>query len=225
MLPKSCKMPDLSHLDPLMPGLITAVVGFIGKSLTKKERDYVRIFVHYTERAVTEYNAARQCVIEELEELQRSAEQMEKEGRQLYMLSFVDHMEYCINTTRRLFRVLESAKREPNGKLRIDRSLRRRIETHLDTVRDVRDFVEHIDEKIQHGETAGPVMLKLSDDDEGIEIVEYSLKFVDLARLLERFHELSIQWLADFRGLNRVRPAQLTLNQQVEGSIPSRVIP
>ena len=116
------------------------------------------------------------------------------------MLSFVDHMEYCINTTRRLFSVLESTKREPNGELTIDRSLRRRIETHLDTVRDIRDFVEHIDEKIQHGETTGPVMMKLSDDDEGVEIVEYSLKFVDLARLLKRFHELSIQWLADFRG-------------------------
>ncbi len=198
MLPKSCKMPDLSHLDPLTPGFMSAVMGFSGDLLTKKERAYMRVLVRLTERAITEYNSSRQCIIDQLKEMKRPPEEMEKEGRPLFILNFIDHMEYCIDITRRLFSILESAKREPKGGLTIHRSLRRKIETHFDKVKNIRDFIIHIDEKIIDSETTGMVMLKLSDDDKRVEIMKYSLEFDDLAILLECFHNLSLQWLDDF---------------------------
>jgi len=54
MLPKSCKMPSLSHLDPLILGLFTAVSGCRGKQLTENEKAYVRVFVRLTQKALTE---------------------------------------------------------------------------------------------------------------------------------------------------------------------------
>jgi len=198
MLPKSCKMPDLSHLDPLTPGFIAAVMGFRGELLTSKEKAYMRVLVRLTERAIIEYNVARKCIIDQIKEMKSAPEEMEKKGRHLYMLNFIDHMEYCINTIRRLFWILEAAKREPNRGLTIDHFLRNRIETHYDNVKKIRDFIIHIDERIHDKETTGVVMLKLSDDDTGVEIMEYSLEFNDLTILLERFHELACQWLDDF---------------------------
>lgn len=198
MLPKSCKMPDLSHLDPLIPGLVTALMGFKGETLTEKERGYVRVFALLAEKAITEYSATRECVVAELEEMQRSAEEMAREGRKLYFLDFDSHMKECLKVTRRLFSTLEFAKRVRDGGLTIDRQLTKRIKRHEKAVSKIRDFDEHIDEKIKNRKTTVPVMLMLSDDDKGVEIAEHSLKFVDLAWLLERFHELARQWLDDF---------------------------
>lgn len=198
MLPKSCRMKDLSHLDSLIPGLMTAVLGFNGELLTEKERSYVRVFVRLVEKAINEYKVARECVIAQVEEMQRSSEEMERDGRELYILDFVNQMENCIHTTRRLFGLFESVKREHRNGLRIDRLLRRRIEKLLDDIKNIRDFVEHIDEKIQKGETTGPVMLTISDNDESVEIAGYLFRFEDLARLLERYHKIAFKWLDDF---------------------------
>ena len=191
-------MPDLSHLDPLLPGLTTALMGFKGETLADKERGYVRVFVRLTERAITEYNEARECVIAQLEEMQRSAEEMAREGRKLYILGFDSHMKDCLKATRRLFGILEFVKRVKAGGLTIDRELTKRIKKHEKAVSNIRDFDEHIDERIKNRETTVPVMLKLCDDDERVEFAEHSMKFVDLAWLLERFHELAMQWLDDF---------------------------
>ena len=38
-------------------------------------------------------------------------------------------------------------------------------------------------------------MIALTDDDEGIQITKYNLKFEDLARLIGYFHKLALQWL------------------------------
>lgn len=190
-------MPDLSYLNPLIPGLMTAVMGFNGELLTDKERKYVRVFVRLTEKAIDEYKATREYVIAQVEEKQRSAEEMQREGRKLYILNIVNHAENCLNAARRLFYLLDSVKSESGG-LSIDRSLRKRIETHSKKIKNIRGAVEHVEKEIQRGETADPVMLMLSDDDESIVIAGYSLRFEDLARLLERFHELARQWLGDF---------------------------
>jgi hypothetical protein len=184
-------MPDLSHLETLIPNLMTAVMAFEGKNLTKKERLYVRIFVRLIQKAINEYKLTRECVIDQVEDMKRG-------GEHLFIFGIINHMEDCINATRRLFALLKSVKGERGGGLRIDRQLRKRIEKPLNDVKIIRHFVEHIDEKIQKGETTGPVMLDISDDDERIEIAGYSMRFEDLARLLERFHELAKQWLDDF---------------------------
>jgi hypothetical protein len=190
-------MPDLSHLETLIPGFMTAVLVADGKLLTSRERLYVRIFVRLVEKAINEYTKARRHIIAEVEEAQRSAEEMTKHGRRLYLLGIINHMENCINAARRLFSLLDSVKRERGG-LSIDRSLRKRIESHYEKIRDIRVAVEHIEGEIQKDAGTKPVMLALTDDEDGVQIAGYKLKFEDLARLLEHFHELALQWLDDY---------------------------
>lgn len=176
---------------------MAAVIGFEAELLTDKERKYVRVFVRLTEKAIDEYKAAREYVIAQVEEKKRSSEEIEREGEKIYIFNIVNHAENCLNAVRRLFYLLDSVKSESGG-LSIDRSLRRRIETHYEKIKNIRGAVEHIEKEIQNGEITGPIMLMLSDNDENIIIAEYSLRFEDLARLLERFHELAKQWLRDF---------------------------
>ena len=190
-------MPDLSHLETLIPYLMTSLMTAGGEKLTEKERLYVRVFVRLAEKAINDYKTTRKYVIAEVEEMQRSTKEMMREGRQLYVFGFINHVENCLNAVRRLFSLLDSVKSESGG-LSIDRSLRRRIETHYEKVKNIRVAVEHIESKIQEGETTGPVMLTISDDDESVEIAGHSLRFEDLARVLEHFHRMSWQWLDDF---------------------------
>jgi len=200
MLPKSNKMPDLSHLDPLISGFLTAIIGFRGDQLTQKERLYIRVFVRLANKALTEYSVARNLVEAEINEMTRSSEEMERDGRQLYFLGIVDHMENCINATRRLFHFLDVIKSEKRhgGKLRLDRLIRRMIEAQSRDIVNIRDCIEHLDEQIQKSEKFGPIMLSFSDDDESIEIADSTIRFVDLALVLKYFHKLSLQWLDDF---------------------------
>jgi len=196
-LPKSCKMPDLAHLDSLIPCLMTALLSSEGRHLTKNEKLYVRVFVRLVDKAITAYEATRACVIATVEEMQRSPEEMEQQGRQFYMFGFINNMENCLNAARRLFSLLDSVKSEAGG-LQIKRDLSRRIATHFNAIKDIRVAVEHIESKIQGGEISGPVMLTVSDDDESVEIAGYSIRFEDIARLLKHFHAMALQWLDDF---------------------------
>ena len=191
-------MPDLSKLDPLIPQLMSAVIILRGDLLSERERKYIRVVVRLTDKALNEYNIVRDYILAQLKEMQRSADDMSRNGRKMYFLGIVNHMENCINATRRLFGLLEAVKSERNRGLTIDRNLRKKIESNLHNVKNIRNSVEHIDGEIQRDEMSGPITLILSDDDKGVEIGEFSLEFEELAHLLKLFHELSVQWIADF---------------------------
>ena len=90
-------MPDLSYLETLIPGFMTAVLVADGELLTPRERLYVRIFVRLVEKAINEYTKARGYIIAQVEEAQRSAKAMIKHGRKLYLFGIINHMENCVN--------------------------------------------------------------------------------------------------------------------------------
>lgn len=199
-LPKSCKMPDLSHLDSLIPGLFTAVMGFKGEQLTKNERVYVRIFVRLTQKAINEYLEARDFLLAQVSEIRRSQRQNALGKVQIFMFGFDSKIENCINATRRLYHLFDAVKAEQKqgGKLSLDRQTRKILVAQSREIVEVRDGVEHIDEKIQKSETTGSIMLSISDDDEGVELAGYSVRFIDLALVLRHFHKLADKWLDDF---------------------------
>jgi len=190
VLPESCKMPDLSHLESLIPGFMTAIIGFNGELLTEKERLYVRVFVRLVDKAINEYITVRNYIIKQVED-------MKHQGGNLYYFGIVNHMDTCINTTRRLFNILESIKRQHGG-LTIDSDIRKRIERHKSAIKNIRDSEEHINEVIQLGKTSGPFMLSITDDDMGVKIANHTVKFDDLAQSLQYFHKMAFQWLDDY---------------------------
>jgi hypothetical protein len=124
-----------------------------------------------------------------------------EQGKLWYMMFGSEcHIENCINATRRLYHILDAVKTEKKcgGKLSLNRQMRKILEAQSKEIIDVRDGVEHIDDIIQKSEVTGPIVLSISDDEEGIELAGYYVRFVDLALVLNRFHELAKQWLDDF---------------------------
>jgi len=193
-------MPDLSKLDSLIPSLFTAVVGFRGEKLTDNEKVYVRIFARTAQKAINDYEIARDFLVAQVTAIQLSKRRKDS-GKVLYtMFGFECQIENCINATRRLYHILDAVKAEKKngGKLSLDRQMRKILESQSKEIIDVRDGVEHIDGIIQKSKPTGSIFLSISDDEEGIELAGYSVRFIDLALVLTRFHELARQWLDDF---------------------------
>jgi len=196
-LPKSCRMPDLSHLETLLPNLFTAVLGAEGKFLTKRERCIVRVFATLTEKARISYYRARELLLAEIEEMKRTSEEIQKNGRYFYFVDFDYHMENCLNAVRRLYWLLDFVKGEHGG-IRINRTLKRRINAHRDKIANIRGAVEHLEKEIRKKDDVSPIMLMVSEDDKSVIIAGYSLEFENLAQLLTDFHTMAKQWLDDF---------------------------
>ncbi len=69
-------------------------------------------------------------------------------GRHLRFYLFTDHIETCINAASRLFKLLEGSRSEKEAP-NFPRELRRLVEKHSEFVKDVRNTVEHMDERSQ----------------------------------------------------------------------------
>lgn len=189
-------MPSLSELPKLTPTLAASLSGFGGTELTEKERICLRAFIRLIDKSTIEYGEARDAVLAQVQEVSRSEEQNRQEGRVFYMCGFSNHIENCLNATRRLYRLLDAVKSQKGG-LTIDRTTRGVIASQFQGVKGLRDALEHLDDAIQNGEVTA--MLTVSDDDQAVLMSGVSLRFTDLANLLNRFHKVGSAWLVQFR--------------------------
>jgi hypothetical protein len=183
-------MPDLSGLPPLLPGLIATVLVSEGVYLTERERLYYRVFLRLADKAVREYMWAREAVIAE-------TKRFRKGGQEFHVVSFMDHIENCINACRRLYALLECVKTE-NGGLPIERIKRRVVEAHFEELKNVRVAIEHVDEKIQNGEITTGIMPSFTDDDKSLKMLGHTMRFCDLAAVLTKFNEIGRDWMESF---------------------------
>jgi len=188
-------MPDLSGLDSLMNRLIVqALIGEPG--LSQKTRLYRRNFVRLVDRALREYHEARELIVAQIAEMDRSPEEMSRDGRSIYLFTFPDHIETCINAVRRLYKLLERIKTEKElpG---LPRELRRQVETIQGTIVKIRGAIEHMDELILKGEIAvgKPVMAAGSENWDAVVVANEEIKFEDLAMVLRKMHEIALYLL------------------------------
>jgi hypothetical protein len=195
-IPKECKMPDLSGLEYPLIGRVMIQDLFVRKhSFSHNAKLYRRQFIHLLDKTMYEYDAARRACLAQIEEAKRPVQELEN-GRFIYMFKFVAHIENCINAVFRLSKFLWNFKSEeiPTG---IPREARRLIETQRETIKGIRDVIEHMEEKIQRGE-ASPnklIMLSLNDESDGVAILDCEMKFSSLAVILERMHEIALHLL------------------------------
>ena len=72
--------------------------------------------------------------------------------------------------------------------------MRKLVETHSESVKTIRDTVEHMDERIREDEIAPgkPIMLTVSQEGDGLLVSDCEMKFKDLAMVLEKMHEIAI---------------------------------
>ncbi len=205
MIPTEMKMEDLSGLEKLQPTLFLNTVFAQGdKDINRKIVLHRRVYVRLVDKAVDEYKEARELIVAQIEEGKRSAEEMTNGGRYIYMFKFVDHMENCISTVRRILRFLNALKSHKKG-WTFPREIMKHIESLDKTIVGVRDTVEHMDEKIQRDavQENEPVMLMVTDMQDGVMIGGKSLKFSTLSILIKQLHGLG-QNMAAWRATDHV---------------------
>jgi hypothetical protein len=184
-IPTVCHMADLSDLQSLIPPLmIQLLLGEPG--ISRKGSLYRREFVRLLAKAGQEHELARSAILAQIAEAARPAAEMERKGRQLYILGFTDHLETCINATHRCLRLLDRLKTE----LPVDRTTRRALESNAESLADMRNALEHMDEMIQRGELrpGEPIMIGLPDSQDKAVVAGFEVRFDDLARTLRRLH-------------------------------------
>ena len=189
MIPTSCELPDISNECPALTPAAMLRFGFLGTGLGDKSAMVLRTAVRLTDKGVIEYRRARGVVLAQLAEATRSAEEMTKNGRVIYMFDFIDHMENCINAIRRLLALLNTIKEDPtipdNSPIKI--ALGHAL---CKEVFDFRNTIEHMEERIESGQLKDgqPVVLRLSDDSKSIEVGKHCISLNSLASLLVALH-------------------------------------
>jgi hypothetical protein len=185
-----CKMPDLTQLEMLSNRLVVQLL--IGEpGITKKYSRYRKSYIRLIEKALLEYEQARQVILDQIKEANRPAKEMEKTGRYVNFFGFTNHIEDCINAIRRTYKLLERIKTEKVSPS-IPREIRRLVESKSEDIAKLRNQVEHIDEIILKDELAPnrPIMLAITKNSDGVIISHYEIKFTDLAIILKNMHEI-----------------------------------
>ena len=193
MIPKECKMPNLSELERLQ-GALTLRVVFTQTDVEfgRKTALLRRIFVRLIDKSISEYQEARKALDLQVQESKRSTKEMQETGRIIYMFSFSDHMENCINSVRRLLRLLERINSEKDAPI-IPRDKKRFLSSQGKRLIDLRDAFEHMDERIQRDEIGydEAIMIKLGSSDDRVEIGPYQVTFLELSGIIKKLHEIA----------------------------------
>ena len=183
-IPKECKMPDLSYEDeyplPLIGYLIIQLLSGGDKKLSPELGAYRRIFVRLVDHAWNEYYQAKNELIAEI-----------KRDKSAFMMEFTNHIETCINAVRRLFILLKRINNEESSPM---------IPDHLKdilnnkTIIDIRNTIEHLDERIQKGKIpkGRPIMLTVGPNEDSLLISKHEIRFEELAIVLERMREIAL---------------------------------
>ena len=180
MIPTACHMPDISdECQPLTPNLFL-IVNFKGDgALTRETALSRREMVRLVDKAIREYTAARKYLLAQMEE---------KGSGVFHIFGFVDCLENCLNACRRLSYFLEQVKGVPVVKLS-----HRTIKADSAEIKDVRDTLEHMAEKIAQGviQDGHPIFLCPTQDGRAFSLGEYTLQFERLAFVLKIFHKVA----------------------------------
>jgi len=197
MLPTECIMPDLSSLQEQQaegPFLIHQLIG-AENGVPEAMGSYRRNMVRLADKAVRDYTDARRYVLAQIQEMERTPEEMARHGRFIYAHLTTDRLEDCIITVRRLFRYFEKVKSDQSG-FPLDRLLKQRIEAVGQSIRETRNLIEHLDSdissgKVQRGQSTAPV---LDAETRTISLAGVQLPAGTLATAIRHFHEFAVDF-------------------------------
>jgi hypothetical protein len=117
-------------------------------------------------------------------------------GREIHMFELIDQMENCIGSVRRALRYIEALRSDMTAPAQ-ERLRRRAAESRAKELKDVRETVEHLAERIADGSmrTGEPVVLWLTTDQKGVQLGSHVLSFEALAHLLRYIHQIAVDLL------------------------------
>lgn len=192
-IPEECKMRDLSGLSQLSINFtISCTFGPI--QIDKSAAPYIKNYVRILDAALCEYQRARECILLQIDEANRPSEKMTQTGRILYIHKFPTHMEFCINSIARIFKLIERLKNN-SAAPSISREKRKLIESISSNLIYTRNAIEHMDERIHDGlsETNAPIAIVITDDGNSIAVDNRTIRFSDLALTLEKLHKIAVE--------------------------------
>lgn len=146
-------------------------------------------FVRMVDVAIYEYQLARESYFGYYNEPNLGSSVSISER----LLPAISHLENCISNTTRALKICDSLRqREPseNCAALIKREEWRPLEAMDKAIRDIRDSIQHADERLLEGLPAGGVFI----DQQGIiKIASNSLALTDFTRTLLRLRTLSVE--------------------------------
>jgi hypothetical protein len=175
-------IPDLSELarPVLADWVLNTVFGPAGTT-DKKASSFVINCIVAVDKAVREYNAGRELMVE-----------YANAGGIARFVESLGHFETSINSVKRALRHIERLSRHPDGP-DVDRALRQLLGKYGEKITPLRNAVEHMDETVQDGglSEGDPHVLSISRDGSSLQVANHKLGFADLAQLLTRLRELA----------------------------------
>ena len=200
-MPTQCHVPDISSdCAQLSHRLMLKDVFIGGAPLSPKARLARKSLARLVDKTVRHYNDARKALVAQVNERHRSPEEVAKTGVILYLTAFVDCMEDCLVTCRRIVRFIEVLKSETFLD-RIDRGL---LEANSSDILAVRNLIEHMAQAIAKGEIkeGEPIAPYWTANGMGVAVKQESISFGALASFIKAAHRIA-QGLAEIGPVTR----------------------
>lgn len=190
MLPLHCYMPDLADRRTFRLQSFSLLQGMIGDpGITRKQGSYRRNFCRLVDKAIYEYQVAREAILDEIYACTQRRDW--PDGRPLFIFGFIDHFETCINAANRALRIFDRLKGDALL-AELARDQRRSLEAHSRSLVTLRNAIEHVDNVICNDEMpeGRPVMLGFNDSGDRAVIGTYEVGFSDVALTLRKLYEI-----------------------------------
>ena len=194
MIPKKCTMLDISQLKyPLKGSLILYHLICSDEGLSRNASSFIKLYIRLIDKTIYEYNMARTSTLEEVAQSQLPTDELIKNGQVIYIFSFWDHMENCINTLNRLFNLFNGLKSEKTIP-EIPRFLRKKVESYNTSIRDFRHTIEHMEAKIKSGKfpPGKGIAPTINQTEDSIEISNHRITFIELFNTIKNMHEIGM---------------------------------
>ncbi len=183
--PSPILMPDLDDLNSLTTQLIVKLRDGSDLLFGQKTRLHLRTFIRLVDKSIGEYKSARTCLIREVES------EADQDSALILNFTFIDHLENCIMSARRVFRMIEQI-RQANPDF-VSRETLRLLESFSRQTGEIRDVIQHIDDDIHADEIEPkqPVLLNLSPDRNSVSIGSEILQLHPLGTAIRKMHHLA----------------------------------
>ena len=176
-IPDVSGVPKVTHC--YLAGSLTGTQVGMDKKIELLRKNFVRLI----DKAIYEYQFAREAIIDELEE----------KNSIIHTIAIINHLENCINSIHRVFKLYDRIKKSPHAP-KMDKILKKLAEVYEKPIRDMRHTLEHIDNEIQNDniKDGQAVALKISKDYKSVEIAGCSMELLDITNILKHLYKIGL---------------------------------
>jgi len=195
--PQECKMPEIK----IDYKAISRYWGtrIVGADIRYPSEMYRAVFIRLTDKALYEYIMARNAVMAQIERKDISHPLTTFiAGTPFYHVVIGNHLETCINATKRALDILNKMKHDRRVPFFIDRTFRRMVERFFKEIKNFRNVLEHIDNEISKGiiKKGQTYLPAINEDASEVEIGSQKLNLISLAKVIFKLHQFALELAA-----------------------------